>query len=86
MWLVSTIVNLFFVTYANDSWLILDSSVPYSVRVDTALKWLNGSAGVYPNLIILYFSKVDEGGHEGGPGSLQVRADYHLYCRGSIFT
>lgn len=56
----------------NDSFFIFYSTVPYSVRVDTALKWLNGSAGVYPDLVVLYFSKVDEGGHEGGPGSLQV--------------
>lgn len=53
-------------------YVLYDGSMPYNVRVDTALKWLNGSAGVYPDLVVLYFSKVDEGGHEGGPGSLQV--------------
>lgn len=54
-------------------YVVYDGSVPYSVRVDTVLKWLNGSAnGVYPELVVLYLSKVDEAGHEGGSGSFQV--------------
>jgi ectonucleotide pyrophosphatase/phosphodiesterase family protein 1/3 len=49
------------------------SSHPYSLRVDTALQWLNGSVnGLTPDLVVLYFSKVDEAGHEGGPHSLEV--------------
>ena len=46
--------------------------VPNSQRVDTILKWLNGSEEILPDLMLLYFDKVDKAGHEGGPGSEQV--------------
>ena len=46
--------------------------VPNSQRVDTILKWLNGSEERLPDLMLLYFDKVDKAGHEGGPDSEQV--------------
>ena len=47
--------------------------MPYHERVDIALKWLNGSEGVIPDFVSLYFSDVDSMGHQGGPDSLLVR-------------
>ncbi|ESO05851.1 hypothetical protein HELRODRAFT_159928 [Helobdella robusta] len=45
------------------------SAVPHSLRVDTVLDWLkNGSV----DLMTLYFSRIDEAGHRGGPVSVQV--------------
>ena len=50
-----------------------DSDIPYHMRVDTALQWLNGSSdGRIPDFISLYFSNTDSAGHEGGPDSLLV--------------
>ena len=49
-----------------------NSSIPYHERVDVALAWLNGSEGVVPDFISLYFSNVDSMGHAGGPDSLLV--------------
>ena len=48
------------------------SAVPNSLRVNTALRWLANSTGTIPDLVVLYFSQVDEMGHEGGTRSRQV--------------
>jgi predicted AlkP superfamily pyrophosphatase or phosphodiesterase len=54
--------------------LLCYSSKPYSLEVDTALKWLNGSFNSkFPDSVLLYFSNIDSAGHEAGPNSLLVR-------------
>ena len=42
-------------------------SIPYSTRVETALKWLRMLPEHRPSLITLYFDAVDHMGHVKGP-------------------
>ena len=50
-------------------WVRYDGSVPGTTRVDQALEWLDRPAETRPDLITLYFSRVDTQGHYYGPTS-----------------
>lgn len=49
-----------------------DGSVPNARRVDSVLAWLALPARQRPHMITLYFSTVDDAGHDYGPLSPQV--------------
>ncbi len=53
-------------------WFRYDESVPGTTRVDQALEWLDRPAETRPDLITLYFSRVDTKGHYYGPRSDSV--------------
>ena len=53
-------------------WFEYDGSVPGTTRVDQALQWLDRPADTRPDLITLYFSRVDTKGHYHGPRSDSV--------------
>lgn len=53
-------------------WFKYDGSVPGTTRVDQALQWLDRPADTRPDLITLYFSRVDTKGHYHGPRSDSV--------------
>ncbi|MGH7483074.1 MAG: ectonucleotide pyrophosphatase/phosphodiesterase [Longimicrobiales bacterium] len=55
-------------------WKPYDATVPNHARVDSALAWLARPAAVRPHLVMLYFSDVDDAGHEFGPDSPEVAA------------
>ena len=48
-----------------------DDKVPYSVRIDTVIDWLNLPEKERPHLIMLYFDEPDHTGHNFGPLSLE---------------
>jgi alkaline phosphatase D len=48
-----------------------DGKVPYSVRIDTVIDWLNLPENERPHLIMLYFDEPDHTGHNFGPLSLE---------------
>lgn len=50
-------------------WRAYDGSVPGAARVQQALRWLDLPEPERPDLITLYFSKVDGAGHDHGPAS-----------------
>jgi predicted AlkP superfamily pyrophosphatase or phosphodiesterase len=50
-----------------------DSSIPYELRVDRAIDWLNEPEATRPHMITLYFSAVDSYGHRTGPESEGTR-------------
>lgn len=51
---------------------------PNQVAIETVLSWFKGSAGVMPDLVLLYLSEIDSKGHRGGPDSVLVSAlDIH---------
>ena len=59
--------------------LLLYRDMPYDLRVSTVVDWLKyGADGKLPDFITLYFSNVDNAGHEGGPNSLMVSV-YQTY-------
>ncbi len=61
-------------------WGLLTRDMPYELRVSVVLDWLrDGIDGHLPDFITLYFSKVDEAGHESGPASLEVSYDFSTY-------
>ena len=49
-------------------WLVFDGDMPYAARVDSALAWAGGGAG----LVTLYFEGVDTAGHRHGPLAPEV--------------
>jgi len=53
-------------------WLVFDGGMPYDVRVDTALAWLD--LPERPRLLTLYFQHVDDAGHRHGPDAPEVDA------------
>lgn len=53
-------------------WHPFDGSVPNNDRVDAALQWLNMPPESRPHMITLYFSDVDDAGHQFGPDSEEV--------------
>ncbi|MGB1375971.1 MAG: ectonucleotide pyrophosphatase/phosphodiesterase [Rhodothermales bacterium] len=50
-----------------EHWYIYDGSVPGNERVDQALTWLDLPEDDRPQFISLYFSEVDDAGHQNGP-------------------
>jgi predicted AlkP superfamily pyrophosphatase or phosphodiesterase len=55
-------------------WKRYDGSVPNAARVDTVLSWLALPDAQRPHMITLYFSDLDDVGHEFGPESPEVGA------------
>lgn len=55
-------------------WKRYDASVPNGARVDTVLAWLGEPAATRPHLVTLYFSDLDDTGHDHGPESLETAA------------
>ena len=45
---------------------------PDELKLDKALRWLNGSEGVIADFVALNFRWLDNVGHRAGPDSLQV--------------
>lgn len=50
-----------------------NANVPNTMRVDTALKWLDLPVEKRPRVITLYFSITDDVGHEFGPDSEEIK-------------
>lgn len=55
-------------------WKPYDGKVPDEARVDTVLSWLDLPLGARPTFLTLYFSDVDNAGHESSPDSPETRA------------
>ena len=55
---------------------------PDELKLDKALRWLNGSEGVVADFIALSFRGLDKAGHIAGPDSLEV--SYFAVLFGSI--
>jgi len=53
-------------------WREYDGSVPGTTRVDEVLSWLDRPSETRPDLLTLYFSRVDTKGHFHGPASDSV--------------
>ena len=53
-------------------WRPFDPRVASDARVDQVLEWLSLPAGLAPDLVTLYFNRVDLIGHRRGPGSAAV--------------
>lgn len=53
-------------------WKNYDGSVPNEKRVDTVLNWLDFPIEIRPTLITLYFSDVDDAGHDFSPFSKET--------------
>ena len=54
-------------------WLEFDNDLPNRDRVDQVVEWLRLPEGKRPSFLTLYFSDVDNAGHDWGPDSEQVR-------------
>jgi predicted AlkP superfamily pyrophosphatase or phosphodiesterase len=54
-------------------WKPYDGKVPNDARVDTILSWLELSPGERPTFLTLYFSDVDNAGHDFGPDAVETR-------------
>jgi predicted AlkP superfamily pyrophosphatase or phosphodiesterase len=54
-------------------WKRYDERVPNSERVDTILSWLDLPAAERPTCLSLYFSDVDDAGHEFGPEASETK-------------
>lgn len=50
-------------------WKTYDGSIPNIQRVETVLGWLDQPVGKRPTMITMYFSDVDDAGHEFSPES-----------------
>lgn len=64
-------------------WLPYEHGMPGAERIDQVLAWLDLPAGERPTFLTLYFSDVDEAGHDHGPESAETGAavaavDRHL--------
>lgn len=55
-------------------WTPFDDGMPHEDRVARVLAWLKLPDGKQPSFLTLYFSEVDNAGHDGGPESEAVRA------------
>lgn len=53
-------------------WRAFDPRIPAGARVDQVLEWLALPAGLAPDLVTLYFNRVDLIGHRRGPESAAV--------------
>ncbi|MCP9262901.1 hypothetical protein DINM_006272 [Dirofilaria immitis] len=56
-----------------DYWMKYDSSVPFTNRIDTIIKWLKLPNNERPSLIQVYFEEPDIAGHMSGPDSQAIR-------------
>lgn len=58
-------------------WQPYDSKITNDARVDKALAWLDLPRAERPTFLTLYFSDVDDAGHNAGPDSVQTRDAVH---------
>lgn len=58
-----------------------DGNIPNEERVDTVLSWFDLPRSERPTMITLYFSDVDDAGHNFGPDSDQTRDALHKVDR-----
>ena len=54
-------------------WKVYDEKIPNFERVDKVLSWLDLLRQERPTMITMYFSDIDQEGHESGPDSEGVR-------------
>jgi len=54
-------------------WRDFDDDLPNQARVDQLIEWLKLPDGKRPSFLTLYFSDLDNAGHDWGPDSDQVR-------------
>jgi predicted AlkP superfamily pyrophosphatase or phosphodiesterase len=54
-------------------WRTYDETIPNAQRVDTILSWLDLPLAERPTFLSLYFSDVDDAGHEFSPDSVETR-------------
>jgi len=54
-------------------WKPYDGKVPNDARVDTILSWLDLASGERPTFLSLYFSDVDDAGHDFSPDAAETR-------------
>lgn len=54
-------------------WKEYDGKIPNEARVETLLSWLDLPAAQRPTFYTLYFSDVDDAGHEFSPDSIRTR-------------
>ncbi len=57
-----------------DDWLPYAGDMPHEERIRRVLRWLDRPPARRPHLITLYFSALDEAGHDHGPGSPEAIA------------
>lgn len=50
-------------------WMAFDDRIPYEVRVDSILAWLDRPPSRRPHLVTAYFAATDAAGHRHGPGA-----------------
>ena len=62
-------------------WTPFDDEMPHGDRVARVLGWLKLPDGKRPSFLTLYYSDVDNAGHEEGPESEAVRAAVHSVDR-----
>lgn len=55
-------------------WKAYNGAVPNADRVDTVLSWLRLPAPARPAVVMLYFSEVDNAGHDFGPETPELAA------------
>ena len=55
-------------------WMPFDNDMPNGDRVNKILEWLRLPDGKRPSFLTLYFSDVDNAGHNFGPDAAEVRA------------
>jgi predicted AlkP superfamily pyrophosphatase or phosphodiesterase len=55
-------------------WKEYDGKIPNAERVDTILSWLDKPRAERPTFYTLYFSDVDDAGHDYGPDAPETRA------------
>jgi predicted AlkP superfamily pyrophosphatase or phosphodiesterase len=54
-------------------WMTYDETIPNAQRIDVVLSWLDLPKAERPTFLSLYFSDVDDSGHEFGPDSVGTR-------------
>ncbi|MEJ7623079.1 MAG: ectonucleotide pyrophosphatase/phosphodiesterase [Pyrinomonadaceae bacterium] len=59
--------------YSPSSWRIYNGRVPNDMRVDKALAFFDQPATARPRMISMYFSTLDDVGHEFGPDAEETR-------------
>lgn len=57
-----------------DDWMPYAGDMPHAERIRRVLRWLDRPEARRPHLITLYFSALDEAGHDHGPGSPEAVA------------
>ena len=55
-------------------WREYDGKIPNAERVDTILSWLDKPRAERPTFLALYFSDVDDAGHDKGPDAPETKA------------